>query len=62
MFTLRINSGFGWGGYRATLYGPGLPVAEPAPNTNVVILELERAMREVRKTRMTPSRVYGGLS
>lgn len=58
-YTLRINSGLGWGGYRATLYGPGLPVVEPARDMNVVSLDLRRIMREVRKMGPVPKHVFG---
>jgi hypothetical protein len=64
MFTLRIDSGVGYGGgYRATLYGPGLPVVEPALDMNVVNLDLRRAMREARKmmygSGSVPDHVFG---
>lgn len=63
MFTLRIDSGIGWGGYRATVYGPGLPVCEPARDMNVVSLDLQRAMRAVRKMMYgpgpAPDQVFG---
>lgn len=54
MFTLRIDSRFGWGGYRATVYGPGLPVVEPARDMGGVIRDLERAAIHLRKSHRPP--------
>lgn len=59
MFSLRIDSGIR--GYRATVYGPGLPVCEPARDMNVVNLDLQRAMRALEKMgpMSKPDHVFG---
>ena len=59
MFTLRIDSGPGIRGYRATVYGPGLPASEPKRDMDSVTADIQRAMVEARKMGPLPKRVYG---
>ena len=59
MFTLRIDSGPGIHGYRATVYGPGLPTGEPKRDMDSVIADIQRAMVEARKMGPLPKHVFG---